>query len=218
MSEILQQRQNRMRRIDLYPVISSEFTNGRPLTDVLKAVADGGAKIVQLREKNRADAELFKLAEEYRCITQAYNMLLIIDDAVDVALAVDADGVHLGQEDLPIATARRIAPNLLLGCSTHNLAEAQKALAGDASYINIGPLFPTQTKSVSYPPVGLEQLNQIIPYVKIPFTVMGGIKECHLPDLLALGATRIAMVTEITQAEDITARVKQLRSHWNSGC
>ena len=214
MSTLLQQRQDRMRRIDLYPVISSEFTNGRPVTEVLKAIADGGARIVQLREKNCTERELYKLAEAYRRITAQYDMLLIVDDHLDIALAVGADGVHLGQDDLPIPVGRRIAPDLLLGSSTHNLAEAQAALADDAGYINIGPVFPTQTKNVSYPPVGLEQLQQIIPHVKIPFSVMGGIKERHLAELIAAGATRIAMVTEITQAPDITAKVKQLRAYW----
>jgi len=216
MSTLLRQRQDRMRQIDLYPVISSEFTNGRPVLDVLQAIADGGAKIVQLREKNRTEAELYKLAEAYRRITDRYNMLLIIDDHVDIALAVDADGVHLGQEDLPIPVGRQLGPDLLLGCSTHNLAEAQQAMSDGAGYINIGPVFPTQTKSVSYPPVGIEQLRQIVPHVDIPFTVMGGIKERHLPELIAAGAPRIAMVTEISQAENITERVKQLRSCWST--
>lgn len=214
MSELLKQRQDRMRGIDLYPVISSEFTNGRPVLDVLKAIADGGAKIVQLREKNCSKGEIYFLAQEYRRITNDYNMLLIINDHVDIAMAVDADGVHLGQDDLPLTSARRIAPDLLLGCSSHNLAEALQALRDDAGYLNIGPIFPTQTKNVSYPPVGLEEFRRISAQVKIPFTVMGGIKERHLAGLLAAGATRIAMVTEITQAEDIAEQVRRLRSCW----
>jgi len=201
-----------LRRADLYPVISSEFTNGRPVLDVLKAVADAGCLIVQMREKNKSKRELFHLAEKYLETTSKYGMLLIVNDHVDVALAAGADGVHLGQDDLPLTAGRAIAPELVLGVSTHDQAEADKAQAEGADYINIGPLFPTKTKELSYEFLGVEALRTIAPSLRIPFSVMGGIKEKHIPGLLDAGARMIAMVTEITQADDVLAKTKQLRS------
>ncbi|MDD3118437.1 MAG: thiamine phosphate synthase [Victivallales bacterium] len=202
------------RNIDLYPVISSEFTAGRPVLDILKAVADGGARIVQLREKNLPLPQLWRLAEQYRDLTSRYEMLLMIDDHADIALAVGADGVHLGQDDLPLAAAVKLHSELLIGHSTHNREEAAAAIRGGADCINIGPIFPTGTKNVSYPVVGMDNLKQIAAAVTVPFSVMGGIKAGHIPALLRAGASRIAMVTGITQAEDVTARVRALRALW----
>ncbi len=199
---------------DLYPVVSSEFCLNRPVTEVIRAIAEGGAKLVQLREKNCGLGELYALAEQVREITASYGMLLVIDDHVDVALAVGADAVHLGLEDLPVQAARRIAPELLIGASTHNLLEAEAAYEAGAGYINVGPVYPTQTKSVPTGVVGLSMVQTVTAKVKMPFSVMGGIKERHLDELLAAGCRHIAMVTEITQADDITKKVKALRRHW----
>jgi thiamine-phosphate pyrophosphorylase len=212
--KILSENMELFSQIDLYPVISSEFTNGRDVIEVLQQIAAGGAKIVQLREKNLSKAAIYQLALKYRKITADNNMLLILNDHLDIALAVQADGVHLGQDDLPLTAARGLTTQLILGSSTHNLAEAKQAIANGADYINIGPIYATQTKQLSYDSLGLETMHQVAAEVNIPFTVMGGIKEHHLDELINLGARHIAMVTEITQAADITARVKQLRSHW----
>lgn len=205
----------KFQNIDLYPVISSEFCAGRSSLEVLQAVAAGGAKIVQLREKNLAKTEIKKLAEEYRWITAENDMLLIINDHVDIACEVDADGVHLGQDDCALNEAKKHAPELFVGISTHNMEEAMGAQDGGADYINIGPIYATQTKSLPFPALGTEILKEIPPLLHIPFTVMGGIKEKHLPELISVGATRIAMVTEITQAENITQRVGELRKYWS---
>ena len=198
----------------LYPVVSNEFCAGRSVTEVVAAIAAGGAKIVQLREKNRSDADLFALASEVRAITAAHDMLLIIDDRLDIAMACGADGVHLGQDDLPVATARRIAPELLIGSSTHNAAEIIAAQQADTGYLNIGPIYPTQTKSVACGALGVQFFTELKPLVHCPFSVMGGIKARHLPELRALGAEHIAMVTEITTAADITAKVRELLKFW----
>lgn len=205
---------NKFKNIDIYPVISSEFCAGRSSVEVLKTVAEGGAKIVQLREKSLPKEDLLKLAGEYRRITGEYSMLLIINDHVDIALAVAADGVHLGQDDCTLVTAKTEAPELIIGISTHNQQEALKAQDGGADYINIGPIYTTQTKSLPFPALGTKILKEIPPLLHIPFTVMGGIKERHLRELISLGATRIAMVTEITQAADITQRVRELRKYF----
>lgn len=204
-------RQKKFELIDLYPVISSEFTAGRPVLDILKMVADGGAKIVQLREKHCTKKELYQLALSYREITSQYDMLLIINDHADIATAVDADGVHLGQDDLPLAVARGIFDELILGSSTHDVAEAIKAENDGCDYLNIGPIFATQTKELSMQPLGLAMLDEVKKHISVPFTVMGGIKEHHLTELGKHGSHRVAMVTQITQAENVTKTVEHLR-------
>ena len=197
----------------LYPVVSGEFCAGRSVPEVISAIAAGGAKIVQLREKHRPDRELLKLACVCREITAKYGMLLIIDDRPDIALACGADGVHAGQEDLPVAAIRKFAPDLLVGCSTHNSEEAAAALRDDTGYFNIGPIYPTQTKSVACGAVGIGMIGRIAPMAgDVPFSVMGGIKARHIPELRRAGARHIAMVTEITAAPDIEAKVRELRA------
>jgi len=206
-------RQAAFAAVDLYPVITGAFCAGRPPLDVLRAVAAGGARIVQMREKDMAPAEHRRLLAEARRICDGHGMLLIVNDRVDLALEAGADGVHLGQDDLPLPTARRLAPDLLLGASTHSRGEALRAQDEDADYVNLGPIFATRTKAVlPCPPLGLGILAEVPPLLRIPFTVMGGIKRHHLAALAAAGATRIAMVTEITAADDVAARVRELRA------
>ena len=130
---------------------------------------------------------------------------------MDVALSAHADGVHLGQEDLPVREARRIAPELLIGSSTHNLAEIEEAQRAGTGYLNIGPIFATQTKTVGIPPLGTDFLKELMPHVTVPFSVMGGIKARHIAELSSLGARHIAMVTEITQTPDPAEKVRELR-------
>ena len=200
--------------VDLYPVISSEFCADRPPLDVLKAIADGGAKIVQLREKNIPKNQILQLGCEFRKITEEYGMILIMNDHIDIAVDIDADGIHLGQDDATIQEARGVAPELMIGVSTHSKTEALTAQSDGADNINIGPIYNTQTKSLPFYALGTDILNVIPPLLSIPFTVMGWIKEAHLSELISLGATKIAMVTEITQAENITKRVCELRKYW----
>ncbi|MBR2000047.1 MAG: thiamine phosphate synthase [Lentisphaeria bacterium] len=199
---------------DIYPVISPEFCSGRSVVDVLAGIAEGGAKVVQIRAKHASTADLFALVKQCRLITDRYRMLLIVDDRLDVALAAGADGVHLGQEDLPVADAVRIAPDLLIGCSTHNPEEIAKAQADGCGYLNIGPVYPTQTKAVSCGAVGVENMLNWRRQVRCPHSVMGGIKEQHLPELIGHGVRHIAMVTEITQAPDVAEKVRQLRKYF----
>lgn len=181
----------------IYPVVSSEFCGGRSVEDVMISLGENGAKVVQLREKNRSCADLFQLACRCREITAAYRMLLFIDDRTDIALACGADGVHLGQDDLPVSAARKMAPELIIGASTHNAAEIAAAQDAGCSYLNIGPIFPTQTKSVACGALGMDYFEELKTLVNVPFSVMGGIKEHHIPQLLKAGAKHIAMVTEV---------------------
>ena len=201
----------RFNESELYTVTCQELSEGRANLEVLEAVIAGGGKIIQLREKDWDKRELYKLAIEFRKRTLKSNMLLIINDHVDIALATNADGVHLGQEDLPIPAARRIAPDLILGASTHSLEEALMAQKEGADYVNIGPIFPTKTKAKATRFLGPSAIREISPHLKVPFTVMGGINMENIAQVLNAGARRVALVTGVTRANDIMKRVQQLR-------
>lgn len=192
----------------LYPVITSKFCKGRKPLDVLKAVIKGGVKIVQLREKEMTKKDLYDLAVDFRKITKRAGVTLIINDHIDIALAVKADGIHLGQDDLPCKVARKLGPSLIIGISTHDREEIVKAEIDGASYINVGPIFATGTKQLSMEPLGLDYLKDT--RTSLPFTVMGGIKENNIKDVLECGAKTIAMVTELTEAENIIEKTKRL--------
>ena len=214
MNELRKQRAERFRNTGLYLVIGHEFTNGRSVLDVLAAAADGGVRTVQLREKNLSGRELTLLAEKFRRKCDELGVLMLMNDHVDIALAVGADGVHLGQDDMPLEAARRIAPELILGRSTHSVEQALEAQAQGADYANLGPVFPTRTKNTPVQPLGLEIIRNAAPKLSIPFSVMGGVKEHNIPQLYDAGARIFAMVTELTQADDVAAKARAMRALW----
>ena len=204
-------RRRLFQQVDIYPVTCEELSQGRSNLEVLEAVIQGGARIVQLREKEYSKKDLYHLALIFREMTAKAGVLLIINDHVDIALGVEADGVHLGQEDLPLTVARQLAPELLIGASTHFLEDALQAQKDGADYINIGPIFPTRTKEGVERVLGPEAIAKISPHVEVDFTVMGGINEANIDQVLAQGARRVAMVTAITRAADIAAKVRSLK-------
>ena len=198
------------KRADLYVVITEAFCAGRPALAVLDQVLAAGVKIVQLREKDLADRKLYELAQEYRRRTEAAGSLLIIDDRVDIALAAGADGVHLGQTDLPVAAARRIAPDLIVGASSHGLEEALAAQAAGAGYVNIGPIFPTATKPAAIP-LGVEAITRLTSHLTIPWSTMGGINQGNIAQVVARGARHPAVMSAVTAAADVMAAARALR-------
>jgi thiamine-phosphate pyrophosphorylase len=203
-------RKEKFLQVDLYPVTCERLSAGRSNLDLLEAAIRGGAKIIQLREKELPDRDLYGMALAFRKITAEAGMLLMINDRVDVALAADADGVHLGQEDLPLSAARRIAPELLIGISTHSREEALQAQDGGADYVNIGPIFSTRTKEGVTRFLGPEAIPGIAAGIEIPFTVMGGIGAANIEKVVAQGARRVAVVTAVTMADDMAGAVAAL--------
>ena len=197
--------------IDIYPVTCEKLSAGRSNIEVLECLIAGGAKVVQLRDKEASPGYLYRMAVVFREMTTKAGMLLIVNDYVDIALAVDADGVHLGQDDMPPEVIRDIAPDLIVGVSTHSLEQALTAQASGADYINIGPIYPTGTKEVAVKVMGPEAVTDIGSKVDIPFTVMGGIKENNMDALLERGAKRLAVVTAMTEAPDIAEATNRMR-------
>ncbi len=204
-------RRKAFKQVDIYPLTCERLSSGRSNLEVLKAVIQGGARIIQLREKEYSGKKIYDLALKFREITTKAGVLLIINDRVDIAMAVEADGVHLGQDDLPLYAAREIGPELLIGASAHSLPEAIQAQKEGADYINIGPIFPTVTKEGLERFLGPEAIAAISSRIDVPFTVMGGILESNIDQVLTNGARRVAMVTAITQAPDIAAQARALK-------
>lgn len=197
---------------DIYPVITERFCRNGSAVETLKQVLSGDAKVVQLREKDYPKGKILEMALAFRKLTAEAGAGLIINDHVDIAMIVKADGVHLGQEDIPCREAKKLAPSLKVGVSTRNIDEALKAINDGADYINIGPIFQTSTKETRYGVIGVKNLKEIAGRVRIPFTVMGGIKEDNIREALAAGARHIAVVTEITMADDPEEKTRRLRN------
>ncbi len=198
-------------RTDLYIVITEAFCAGRPAVEVLAKVLDAGVRVVQLREKEMTDKALYRQALKFREMTARQNALLIVDDRIDIALATGADGVHLGQDDFPVEAARRLAPKLIIGCSTHSVQEAVAAQSVGADYVNIGPIFATQTKSGPIRPLGPGAIDGVAPHLTIPWTVMGGIKASNVHLVVERGAKHVAVVTGVTEQDDVAAACAALR-------
>ena len=197
-------------RADLYVVITEAFCAGRTSLTVLDHVLAAGVGIVQLREKDLEDRPLYELAVEFRRRTEAAGALLIIDDRVDIALAARADGVHLGQTDLPVGAAHRVAPDLVIGASIHSLEEALAAQEAGAGYVNIGPIFPTATKPNAVF-LGVEAIPRITPHLRIPWSTMGGINQGNIAQVVARGARHPAVMSAVTAASDVSAAAWILR-------
>jgi thiamine-phosphate pyrophosphorylase len=195
--------------VTIYPVSCEPLANSRTDIEWLEAVLAGGAKIVQLRDKHSNDLDLYRKALIFREKTNAAGALFIVNNRFDIALLAEADGVHLGNNDLPAAEVRKVAPGLIIGVSCNNPEQAATAEKRGASYFNIGPLFATETKKKLTPFLGPDAVEAFASLCNLPFTVMGGIKLDNVRGLVARGARRIAVVTALTQAEDIAAETRR---------
>ncbi len=202
------ERLEKFARVDIYPVTCARLSRGRTDIDVLRGVIAGGARIIQLREKELTKRAFFELAVRFRELTSEHDVLLVINDHVDIAIAIGADGVHLGQGDLPVQAAAKIARDIIIGVSSHNKEEAQRAQTDGADYVNIGPVFLTKTKEGVTECLGADKISEISKGLKIPFTVMGGIDLDNVGEVVRHGASKVAVVSAITMADDICAATK----------
>lgn len=177
----------------------------------------GGAKLLQLRAKEVSSRDFLAIAREIKAICRRYGCLLIVNDRADIALAVDADGVHVGQEDLPLAAARKVlGPRKIIGVSTHDPEQAREAERGGADYIGFGPLFGTASKATGYSARGLDQLREIRRLVTLPIVAIGGISTERAPSALAAGANTVAMISDLVLACDVAAKVRETLQILNS--
>lgn len=199
----------------IYGITAEKFSKGRSNIEVVQQMIAGGIGIIQYREKrpHKSFAEMLSECQTIRALTREAGVLFIINDYADIAQLVDADGVHVGQDDFPVPEVRRlIGPHKLIGLSTHGPEQADAAIAAGADYIGVGPLYATQTKDDVCAPVGLEYLDYVVQHSPLPFVAIGGIKEHNLAQVMAHGAKTLCLVTEVVGSDDIAATVRRLQA------
>jgi len=192
----------------LYCFTPGKFANGRDIIKITEDEIIGGADIIQLREKNMSDSQKLELAIKLREITKKYKKFFIVNDDVDIAYLSDADGVHLGQNDIPPFYARKILKDKIIGISTHNLEQYIKAQDMDVDYVAIGPIFKTFSKDNPDPVIGIENLKKIIKYKKKMTVGIGGIKENNLKDVIEAGVDCVAILSGIVEQNDVKYATK----------
>ncbi|MDY0220603.1 MAG: thiamine phosphate synthase [Desulfobacterium sp.] len=199
----------------LYGITAEKFSNGRTNVEVVERMIEGGMKIIQYREK-RVSKSYRAILEECRRIrelTRKAGVTFIVNDHVDVGLLVNADGVHIGQDDLPVGEVRKLIGNdKIIGLSTHSPDQAQEAIRAGADYIGVGPIFATRTKEDVCDPVGVTYLEWVVANITLPFVAIGGIKLANIDQIARRGAKTICLVTEIVGATDIPMRINELNT------
>ena len=189
----------------LYVILDREVARGRALPDLLDAVLEGGGRLVQLRDKTLPMAELLPLARTLQARCRAAGARFIVNDRADLALAADADGLHVGQGDLPAPAARRLLrPGMTLGVSTHDGPQARQAVADGADYVAVGSMFPTGSKT-GFQLVGPALLRKVRPLISVPLVAIGGITEANVGEVIRAGADAVAVISAVCAAPDPAA-------------
>ena len=194
----------------LYAILDPEQTKGRVPETVLLELLKSGIEWLQLRVKAMPPRNFLDLACAARRRTRSSSCKLIVNDRVDIALACAADGVHLGQEDLPLQAARKLMGDRIIGISTHDVEQAKAAEASGADYIGFGPMFGTATKATGYSARGLEMLRRVREAVRIPIVAIGGITEGNVNEVWQAGADSAAIISDLLGADDIVDKVKRI--------
>ena len=197
---------------DLYALTDEGLSRGRSLEEVARALLGAGIRILQYREKRKKDGEKLEQCRLLRRITREYNACFIIDDHVDIAMLCEADGVHVGQEDIPLTDVRAlVGSSMCIGVSTHAPEQALAAVQGGADYIGVGPVYATQTKEDVCAPVGLNYVDWVSSHISLPFVCIGGIKAHNIHEVVAHGGTCCALVSDFVSADDIAQAVEKVR-------
>lgn len=208
-----------MRRVDfnLYLISSGKAADDEPLITTIEAALKGGAKAVQLREKKLSAKKLFGVAKKLRELTNLYNAKLFINDRIDVALAVKADGTHLGQASFSAQEARGLTGSeMLIGVSTHSMDEALKAEADGADFITLGPIYETPSKLCYGKPIGASALNEVSKKIAIPIFALGGVKKDNINELITNGADGVALISAVMSSKDPRASTMTIIQELNN--
>ncbi len=201
----------------LYVILDADTSRGRSLLDLLTQAADGGARLFQYRNKPASMLEAYREAVRLRQAAADAGARFLVNDRCDLALAVEADGVHLGQQDLPVQMARALlGPDKLIGLSTHTDAQVTAATGTGADYLGFGPIFTPGSKRDHDPVVGIEGLRRIRRLTSLPVFAIGGIARDHLPAIIGAGADGVAVISAIAQAPDVTATTRAFVSEFRS--
>ncbi len=197
-------------KVNLYVIADKRICGDRSIEDVVIQAIEGGAQMIQYRDKDSTDGEFLELASVLQDICENRRVPFIINDRVDIAAYLKSDGVHLGQDDLPLQVARKtLDPDKIIGISTSNIDQAKEAEKQGADYIGIGPIFHTSTKKIDGP-IGLEIIKQAKKYLKIPFFPIGGINLENLDQLIRAGSKRMAVGSTVISANDVKAATREL--------
>jgi thiamine-phosphate pyrophosphorylase len=200
-------------RLRLHVLTDREWSRGRDVLTVAKAALDGGATVLQLRDKNAGGRQLIEEGLALRALTRERGALLIVNDRIDIALAIDADGAHVGQEDVPATFARQLlGPQRILGVSAATLEEARGAVEAGADYLGIGPIYPSRGKAEAGPATGVYILTELARHYTLPLVAIGGITAENAPEIVHAGASGVAVITAVVFAEDIAEAACQLRT------
>jgi len=200
----------------LYVIVDPEQTRGRDPVEVARQALEGGASLIQWRDKARDKGEQLPQLIAVRDLCRRHGALLIVNDHADLALAAGADGVHLGQKDLPPAAVRAFVPaDFIVGVSTNNVEEARRAESEGASYVAVGALFPTASKSVTRP-ASPQRLREVKRAVSVPVVGIGGINEGNIDRVLAAGADAVAVISAVIAADDVRQAAAQLAARFQS--
>jgi thiamine-phosphate pyrophosphorylase len=192
----------------LYVVLDPDMTRGRALPALLEAVLAGGCRLVQLRDKRTPMSELYDLADGLSRRCREAGALFVVNDRADLALAVGAGGLHVGQDDLPAAAARRLLPpGMVLGVSTHDPAQAGQAVADGADYVAVGSIFPTGTKA-GFQLVGTELVRKLRSDIRVPLVGIGGITADNAAQVIQAGADAVAVISAVCGAPDPEAATR----------
>ncbi|MCD6300435.1 MAG: thiamine phosphate synthase [Dehalococcoidales bacterium] len=204
-------RQDKLKQLHgLYAIIDTQVIKERNSTEVASQIIQGGAKIIQLRDKILNKKDLLPIAQQLKNLCAEHNVLFIVNDYLDIALAADADGLHLGQEDLPIKAARKLLPiDKILGCSTHTVEQAKTAEAEGADYIGVGSIYPTPSKETATV-VGLDTLRQVRQTISLPIVAIGGINQNNAAEVMATGADAVAVISAVLQAVSPQEAARQI--------
>lgn len=198
----------------LYLVTDRSFLRGRKLKNVVEDAIKGGVTLVQVREKDISTREFYKVALEVKEVTDKYKVPFIINDRIDIAQAVDADGVHLGQDDMPLTIARKIlGEEKIIGISVGNVEEAKEAERDGADYVGIGAVFFTGSKKDIDTPIGVEGLKEIVDSINIPSVAIGGVNEENTADIMRTGTDGIAVISAILNNEDVKIAAENLKKN-----
>lgn len=196
---------------DLYLVTDRSQTGGRDLLWVLERALEGGVRAVQLREKDLGGRELFVLAEKTKRLCERYQANLFVNDRVDVALGVDADGVHLGGDSMPVRAARELlGAEKLIGVSTHSINEAREAEQEKADFILFGPVYFTASKAAYGEPQGLGRLKKVVEKISLPVYAIGGVKAGNIAEVKETGVRGIALISAVLSASDPRAATRRI--------
>ncbi len=199
-------KQNLLKKLNsakLYCFTPDKFADGRDIIDIINQQIEGGCNIIQLREKKISERNKLLLAKKIRAITLKKNILFMVNDDIDIAYFSNADGVHLGQDDIPYTYAKELLKGKLIGVSTHNIEQYKKAQEFDVDYTAIGPIFPTRSKDIPDPAVGIDKLQDILKYKKKLTVAIGGIKLSNLDYFKNINIDIFAIITDIILANDI---------------